>query len=636
MRLAPVFHDHAVLQRDLPLPVWGTAGAEELVTVTLAGHRAQTVSGPDGRWQVRLPPLPAGGPYELEALARSGSAVAADVLIGEVWLCSGQSNMEWTLSQVEALDAESAVAEFPDIRFLTVAAPPRIGRQEVIDGRWSRCSPRSLASFSAVGGWFARRLHRELGVPVGMICNAWGGTRIQTWMSREALMQDPLGRDEVRHYEGFAFAPDRFGPGEFASARDWEQRAAPRDAGNAGLAAGWAAAEFDDALWPHMPVPSRWQEHGHPGSGVFWFRRTFHVPADWVGDDLALNLGAVDKHDDTYVNGERVGGLSWDDGPNTWCTQRRYRIPARLVTADRRVAIAVRARSHAFHGGLIGPGIEMGLAPVGRPEAAQSLVGPWRYRCEEDWGLVTVPPMPWGAGNPNSPYILADSRVAPLVPYALRGVLWYQGESNAHEPDNYRRLLPAMIRDWRRAWGQGDFPFLQVQIANYGVPATSPAYGKWAALRDAQCAALSEPEVGMAVAIDIGDERDVHPRDKRSVGERLARWALATTYDRGGVPSGPLLASVVVEAGGVMRIRFAHGEGLRTADGGPVATVVMAGLDRVFHPATAEVDGASLRITCPQVLRPAAVRYAWADNPVGCNLINAVGLPASPFRSDAW
>lgn len=636
MHLAPLFHDLAVLQRDQPIPVWGTAAAGEQVTVTLAGLSARTTATPEGRWLLRLPPLSAGGPHELVAASASGRAVANDVLIGEVWVCSGQSNMEWKLAQVDPTAGSEVASELPAVRLLTVTTPAGLGRQEGIGGHWTTCSARSLASFSAVAGWFGRELHRELGVPFGLICNAWGGTRVEAWMSREALVQDPLGLDDVRHYEGYAYATDRLAPGEYASIADWERRGAPQDAGNRGVAEGWTAAEFDDAAWPTMPVPSRWQQHGHPGSGVLWFRRSVAVPAAWAGRDLELRLGAVDKHDDTWVNGERVGGLSWDAGADSWCTARVYRVPGRLVRADGCLCIAVRARSHAFDGGMIGPAVEMRVAPVDAPAAALPLAGAWRYRVEQDWGRVTVPSFPWGPGNPNSPYTLFDSRIAPLLPYAIRGAIWYQGESNAHAPEHYRRLMVGMIRDWRRAWGQGDFPFIQVQLANYVIQPESPAHGKWPALREAQLQATAEPGVGVSVTIDVGDPGDIHPKDKRSVGMRLARWALAETYARGGAPSGPLFDSAVVEAGGRMRIRFLHGAGLRTREGGSVQPLLIAGLDRRFIPAESAIDGDSLLVWHPAVLRPAAVRYAWEDDPQGNNLLGGSGLPASPFRTDGW
>ena len=637
MRLASIFQNHAVLQRDLPIPVWGTAGGDEQVTVTLAGHQARVISNPDGRWLLRLPALPAGGPFELAAESASGRVVVHDLLIGEVWICSGQSNMEWKAPRAELVNDADTGGDFPAIRMLSVDNRLRRGSQEDFEGRWAVCTPELLMKFSAVGGWFGRTLHRELGVPVGLICNARGGSRIQSWISRESLVRDPVGLDEIRCYDGFVYDAGLQPPIEFASFDEWERKGAPQDAGNRGFKEGWGKPDFDDSSWAVMAMPSCWQEHGHPGSGVFWFRRTVAVPETWAGRELELRLGSIDKHDDTYVNGERVGGLSMDDGPQTWCTPRIYTVPGRLVPAGGELTIAVRVRSHVYNGGMRGPGLEMRVAPANAPASSPvPLDGNWRYAIEQDWGVVMFPGGTWGPGNHNSPSMLFESRVAPLVPYSIRGVIWYQGESNASEALIYRRLLPLMIRDWRHLWGQGDFPFLQVQLANFGSAAVEPGRSQWAELRDAQATALSEPNTGMVVAIDVGEANDLHPPDKRSVGLRLARWALAETYFRGGEPSGPLYAGSTIGPGGSMRIHFRHGAGLATRDGNPVRHLAIAGTDRNFVTAESRIDGETLVAWHPQVSRPAAARYAWADNPEGCNLINAAGLPASPFRTDAW
>jgi sialate O-acetylesterase len=542
--------------------------------------------------------------------------------------------MEWKFSQVVPPDTDGPTEAIPEIRLLTVTNPARIGRQGLIDGRWTVATPAALADFSAVGGAFGRELHRALNVPVGLICTAWGGTRIQAWISREALMHDPHGAKEARCFEEKAYASRS--PEDFVNFQDWERRGAPQDRGNEGLKQGWSLPGFDDATWPLMPLPRNWQSHGHPGSGIFWFRRSVTIPPQWAGRDLELRLGRVDKHDDTWVNGERIGGLSWEAGANSWCTPRVYVIPSRLWEKGGSLTIAVRVRSHVNHGGMIGPAEEMRIAPVGGPaEPPITLPGEWRYTIEQDWGVVR-PPVQQGVDTPNSPAILFDSRVAPLVPFPLRGAIWYQGEANAFEAANYRRLMPLLIQDWRRAWGQEAFSFLQVQLANFQLPTDQPPQrSEWAELREAQAAALREPQTGMAVAIDLGDPLDIHPRGKEEVGRRLARWALAETYGRGGLPSGPLYAGAVADENRI-RIHFCHGTGLRTRDGHLPRQVAIAGPDRVFVWAECVLEGESLIVWHSQIPRPVAVRYAWADNPEGCNLVNAEGLPAAPFRTDTW
>jgi len=633
MRLASIFSDHAILQRHQPIPVWGTAGANQDVRVILAGNEATVIAAADGSWMVRLPPLPAGGPHELIAKSASGEAHARDVLIGEVWICSGQSNMEWSLAQTpQGLGA--AESNLPRMRLLTVKTPAKMGKQSAIDTTWSRADQLTLGTFSAVGAWFGRALQERLDVPVGLICNAWGGTRVQAWMSREALMLDPCGIDEVRGYEGFAYQTRK--PDDALTPAAWEQQQRARDISILPIAKTWHTPGHLDQEWQQMPLPSAWQNHGHPGSGIFWFRRTIEIPASWIGRDLELHLGAVDKHDDTWVEGHRVGGLSWDDGLDTWCRPRVYRVAAATVTRTT-LSIAVRARSHAFHGGLIGPEHAMCLHPVSEPTKSLPLAGSWHYAIEQDWGVQTPPGGALEPGSPNAPYTLFDSRLAPLIPYGIRGVIWYQGESNADEPALYRRLLPQMIADWRRAFGQGRFPFLQVQLANFMPPADKPAPSNWALLREAQLAtAIEDPAGGIAVAIDVGEADDIHPTNKRDVGERLARWTLANHYGMGGVASGPIFESMVVEADGRVRCRFRYATGIRTRDGRAPKHVAIAGTDRNFVWAEATIDGETLVAWHPKVPRPCAVRYAWANNPNTGNVVGADALPASPFRSDSW
>jgi sialate O-acetylesterase len=641
MLLSPPFHDHAVLQRDLPTPVWGEATPGSRITVRLGAVSAQVETATDGRWLLRLPPQPAGGPYDLIVSSEGETAIVRDVLIGDVWICSGQSNAEWKLMHFDPFGHQVAGVNLPKLRLLTVSTPRRIGRQTEIDGRWTVANHASLMPFSAVGGWFGRFLQRELDVPIGIIVNAWAGTRLQAWCSREALMLDPSGREEIADDDAAAYTARPETGKTYPTLDAWAQAEGPRDAGNHGLATGWARPDCDDRAWKIMALPGHWQRGGHPGSGVLWFRRTLEVPTAWRGRDLQLDLGPIDKHDDTYVNGDRIGGISWEN-PNSWCTPRSYTIPARQVGADGRVVIAVRARSHIFDGGLAGPACLMKLHPPGDEGGALPLSGDWKWRLEQDWGQIVPPPpilgsgpaMSSGADTPNAPHATFDCRLHPLIPYGIRGVIWYQGESNVQEAALYRRLLPLMIEDWRRVWGQGAFPFIQVQLANHLQAKDAPEDSAWASLRAAQAAALALPGVGMAVAIDVGEAADIHPKDKKSVGERLARWALCEVYHRAGLPSGPLLAGMQREAGGRLRLSFRYAQGLSTRDGAAVRHLAIADAKRCWRWAQSRIEGESLVVWHPDLSCPAAVRYAWADNPEGCNLVNGAGLPASPFDSD--
>jgi sialate O-acetylesterase len=614
----------------MPLPIFGEGKPGERVIVRMAGHEAQAEVDGRGYWILRLPPLASGGPHKLQAESASGQVEIEDLLVGDVWLCSGQSNMEWSLRQC-GQQLEEDATEFPQIRLLTAKTPVGWGQPVSMEGCWVPCTAESLSNFSAVGGYFGRELHRTLKVPIGLICNARGGTRIQAWMSRECLVRDPSGREEVQFYESFRWqVTSKLRNKTFA---EWEQADAPKDPGNLGLELGWASADFNDTAWPLMQLPGSWQDHGHAYNGIFWFRRTELVPHSWVGKDLTLSLGAIDKHDEVWVNGKSVGATGWET-PDAWCKPRVYFVPSRLVGPKRQVVIAIRVRSHVYHGGIMGPGqlMHLGLSNDSR----LPLCGNWHYTIERNWGNVEPPALEWGPGNPNSPHILFDNSVAPLVPYGLRGVAWYQGEANVHEAVLYRRLLPSMIRDWRRAWGQGDFPFLQVQLAGFGEPSQRPGMSRWAELRESQFAALAEPATGMAVAIDLGEANNIHPSNKRDVGLRLADCALAEAYEHNGPSSGPIFSRINIEANGRVRCSFRHvGNGL-VARGGRLRHFALAGKDRIFLYAEAVIEGRTVVVHSSEIPEPVAVRYAWADNPEGCNLYNSEGFPAAPFRSDSW
>ena len=401
MQLAPIFQDHAVFQRDHPIPVWGTAAPETRITVQLADLTALAVTGSDGRWIARLPACPAGGPHALYIEADDGSpaVVCEDILVGEVWVCSGQSNMEYPLNQLDPNGDQSRGANFPHLRLLTLSTPAKGSLQTAIDGRWAPATSDSMAKFSAVAGWFGRSL-APLNVPVGLIANAWGGTRIQAWLSREALMSDPDGRQELARYEPLLHSAEN--TTFFGNYDDWFRACGPEDSQNAGIRDGWHRPDFDDAGWPSMNLPCHWQDHGHDHSGIFWFRRRVALPPAWHGRDLLLNLGAIDKHDDTFVNGHRIGGIAWEN-LNSWCTPRHYPVPAQFHDGASELVIAVRVRSHQYHGGMTGPAATMHIHPSDDPAATIALAGDWAFTVEQNWGIIPAPVLadcgPRGAGD---------------------------------------------------------------------------------------------------------------------------------------------------------------------------------------------------------------------------------------------
>lgn len=639
MKLASLFSDHAVFQREIEIPVWGWAEPGNLVTVELAGQCASATAGSGGKWLAKLPPLPAGGPHTLVARTQGAEPVTvSDILIGEVWLCSGQSNMEFQLPGVTDGNAEVAAANHPQIRLFHVPLASEVKPADDVAAPWEVCTPKSAASFSAVGYYHGLELHRRLGVPVGLIDSTRGGTKAEAWTSREGLAAEP-SLEELAAESDRLFTSDPAAVAEFRRVfNEWEETYIKRPVPpNIGFEQGWAG-EAETGEWQPIVTPGHWQRAGLQFSGVVWYRREVEVPEAWAGRDLTLGIGACDKSDWTYFNGAFLGSLTIQESSSAWNAPRVYTVPGRLVKPGRNV-IAVRVMSHIYDAGMTGPAGAMFLKPGGAPGAeAIPLAGPWKCRVEHNFGVVPPPPpMPPGPDTPGAPCALYNGMIAPLAPYALRGVIWYQGESNTDRPILYRTLFPAMIRDWRRAWGQARLPFHFVQLANYMIEPPEPGESQWAELREAQTMTLALPDTGMAVIIDIGEGCDIHPKNKRDVGLRLACSALSKVYGLTDVvASGPLFKSFQIE-GSQIRVAFdsdSIGGGLE-ARGGALKAFAIAGADRKWVWADARIDGDTVVVSSPQVAAPVAVRYGWADNPP-CNLYNKAGIPASPFRTDDW
>jgi sialate O-acetylesterase len=552
-----------------------------------------------------------------------------DVLVGDVWLASGQSNMEMGLTQVEHAEEEVARADHPLMRLFAVPKVAAVGPRATVDARWVVCDPKTVAAggwggFSAVAYFFGRRLNSELNVPIGLIHSSWGGTAAEGWVSPEALSTLQEFLPAVRNLER-TWADSKKSPADLDRQMDgwWSDN-------DPGSAAGrtWADPSFDVSDWKRMRLPQFWEDAGLPGyDGVVWFRRTFELPREWAGRDLRLRLGPVDDRDTTYVNGVRVGSLSQWDAP------RAYRVAASLLKPGLNT-IAVRVLDTGVGGGIYGKPGEMRIGPEGDGAAAIPLDGEWSYRASVALGEMKTPPPAQGGNDFSVPVIRYNGMLAPLLPFAIRGAIWYQGETNVGRAAQYERLLPLLIRDWRARFGVGDFPFLIVQLANYLERRAEPADSEWARLREAQLhVSQTVPHSGLAVTIDIGDAKDIHPKNKRDVGERLALAALAQVYGRRLESSGPIYRRMKVE-GGRVRVAFDHaGGGLVAKGGGGLKGFAVAGEDGHFVRAETEIRGSEVLVWSPQVKRPAAVRYGWADNPE-CNLYNRAGLPASPFRTD--
>jgi sialate O-acetylesterase len=621
LRLAHVFSDHGVLQRERPLPVWGWAAPGAQVSVALAGQSRTATAGADGRWSVTFNPLTAGnGPLELTASSGEATATVGDLLVGEVWLCSGQSNMEWAPNWgvLNGPKEIAAAAGFPTIRLLNVAKNSSDTPVADITATWEVCSPETVGNFSAVSYFFARELSRGLDVPVGVIASSWGGTPAQSWTSREALSASPKLVGYVKSLDAALAAYP-------AAKASYDELLKNPPTLSKSDDTGWEKPDLAMAEWKEMALPQNWEKAGLNIDGVVWFRRTLDIPVAAAGKDLVLGLGPIDDQDITWWDGEKIGSTA------VWNEARNYTVPARLVSAGRHV-IAVRVTDTGYGGGIFGKPEQLAAHPaVGE---AISLAGSWQYRVAEV--SAAKPQAPMGPGNPWLPTGLRNGMITPLIPYAMRGAIWYQGESNTGQAWQYRTLFPAMITDWRAAWGQGDFPFLFVQLANFTAAAKDPGDSDWAELRDAQLFTLrSVPATGMAVTIDIGDAGNIHPANKQEVSRRLSLWALAHSNGKQIETSGPLYTGAKIE-GARIRVTFDHLGGGLVAQGGALQRFAIAGADKTWKWADAVIDGDTVLVSSPQVAQPVAVRYAWANNPEGCNLYNTAGLPASPFRTDDW
>lgn len=615
----PLFVDHAVLQQGTPVPVWGTADPGEPVTVKIGPQVVKTSAGAEGKWSLRLAPLAAGGPYTLTIAGRN-EIVLRDVLVGEVWLCGGQSNMERQLGPrvgqqpIADWEREAAAANHPQIRHFGVAQVKSLAPRETVKGQWEVCSPETVKQFTAVGYFFARDLHAARKVPIGLIHASWGGTPAEAWMRPAGLLPLSDFAETPAQLAELATDPDGARRKHEARLETWFAAVDP------GSAAGrsWNAPALDTTAWKTMTVPGLWEEAGEPElNGVVWLRRTFELPPSAAGLFGELHLGKVDDVDTTWLNGVKIGATTGYD------LERRYRIPPGVLEAGRNV-LAVRVLDTGGGGGIwgdqpIGLHVRRGRAPL-----AVELSGPWQYRVGAQLKNVPAPPVSV-TGDADTPTVLWNGMIAPLVPYAMRGVIWYQGESNVDRARQYRTLLPALISDWRQAWGQGEFPFLFVQIA--------PHQDMSPELREAQLLAWQgTSNTAMVVTTDCGDARDIHPPRKQPVGARLALAARALAHGEAIAYSGPVFAGIKL-AGGKAMLRFDHVGGGLVAKGGPLTGFTIAGADRIFHPAVAQIRGATVVVSSRRVSRPVAVRYGWAAVPSG-NLANQAGLPASPFRTD--
>lgn len=614
--VSPVFGDHMVLQRGQPNRIWGWTEPGAEVRVTVGDRRAAGVAEADGRWEVRIDPPAAGGPYRVR-IEGPQTVELQDVLVGDVWLCGGQSNMEFGLAGALNGAEEVERADHPHIRLFRVPQRTTYTEAEVAEGTWRVCSPATAGGFSAVGYYFGRRLHAELGVPIGLIQAAVGGSPVESWMSVDALQQFPEFAPMLTE---IARLRERGGVQYGNFIMHWYDE---YDRGLEGDT--WAAPELDDSDWSDVTIPGAFAALGVPDTpAVAWFRRTVELPDPLPAGTARIQLGVVEKMDTTTINGQWVGASSWVENPRNYAIREGVLRPGRNL-------ITIRVFKVEPDGGFRSPAEEIRL--VLGDGTVIPLAGTWKGKLSVD--ARPPHPLPLAFENyPTMPAVLYNGMLAPLAPFALTGAIWYQGEANFQRAFQYRRLLPAMIADWRARFAQGDFPFYIVSLPVFMAHREQPGDDMWAELREAQ--ALTAQTVlnsGLAVTVDKGDAEDLHPADKLPVGERLALLALHSTYRRDVAASGPTFA-FFDRLPGALRIHFSHTDGGLMVRGA-APEFAIAGADRAWHAAEARVEGHTVVVSSPQVPEPVAVRYAWQANP-RATLFNGAGLPAAPFRTDDW
>ena len=631
--LPNLFTDHMVLQQKSDVKIWGSATPLKTVSVTpsWSGITYNAPVDKSGKWSVTVATPAAGGPFSIFITeGRKKTAVTIkDVLIGEVWICTGQSNMEMRIGdKVIGMDNELAEASsLNSIRLFQVeksASPVPEETFEVRNGGWQTCSASSLVDFSAAGYFFGKILNQKLNVPIGLIQTCWGGTVAEAWTSKEAISEIPYFRPNIallgKYPANKALASDFFEK----LLGEWEVEMKEIDPGFENGKNVWGSNDYDDSSWLSAGTGFLQTQGISDMNGFFWMRKRVELPASWEGKPLTLHIGAIDDNDYSYFNGVCVGHTEG------CILHREYSIPAGVAKAGWNT-VAVRVMDTGGMSGIFGE--EDNLCIVGPDGKKIPLTGEWKVKCALK-SVASAPPFPVDiTKDPNYPSLLYNAMINPLVDYKIRGSIWYQGESNTSRAAQYKDLLPLMITDWRTRWGY-DFPFYIAQIANFMDIQTGPEESDWARLREAQLETLRLENTGLAVLIDIGETFDIHPKNKKDVGYRLALNALHGTYGFDTEYQGPLYQGYTLEKGTV-RVRFTHTTGGILAKNGEPEGFYIAGADHVFHKAKAVIDGDTIVVSSPEVSFPVAVRYAWANNPV-CNIYNGFGLPASPFRTDSW
>lgn len=624
IKLPYLISDGMVLQREQIIKIWGWAAARQKLTVEFIGKVYETQVRVDGSWELKMDRLHAGGPYAMTINCGNQSKQLKDILVGDVWVLGGQSNMELPVYRTFDLSEEEVEkdSDYNQIRKFSVTQTYQFHEpvEELSDGAWVNVNPDTVNSFSAIGYFFAKEIYNRYHIPIGLLHTAWGGTPAEAWMSEPSLMefgrfQELLSLCKNDTYVEGAIARDQM------NASNWNTELDKKDKGLQDKKSYWYLPECDDTTWNKIKVPLNFQGTDLESlKGSVWFRREFFLPEEYAGKEAKLVLGTIIDADTTYINGVAVGNTGYRYPP------RRYQVPGGLLKAGRNV-IAARVVVSQNIGAFI---TDMPyFIKIGKEKLPLS--GTWSYQIGAK--VSELAPNVFFHTKPTGLY---NAMIYPLRNYSIRGVLWYQGESNDPYPYDYKDLFEAVIKDWRRTWSLGDFPFYYVQLANFCPWKIESKVSSWARLRDEQRRAMEIPATGMTVTCDIGEYNDLHPKDKKTVALRMARWIRRDIFGEELEPCGPMIDRVVRE-GDRLRLYFIHIGGGLVSKNGELKTFMISGADGVYYEARAEIDQDTIlvyqdeQMTHNKIRNPVSVRYAWADNPDKANLYNKEGLPASPF-----
>ncbi len=619
VKLPHIFSNDMLIQRDQKVNVWGWADKNERVEVVFDKQSKRTKADASGKWSIQLDPVKYGGPHTLTVKGKNNTIILTNILVGDVWLCSGQSNMEWTVANVNNATKEIANANYPSIRSFNVEKNMSMKPLDDLNGKWTVCSPSTVPNYSAVAYFFARKLYEETGIPIGIINSSWGGTGVETWTSADAYKT--LGDSFKQQYKNIEIGDDF---NTFVGQNDKNKEAyltALKD--DPGLKEQWFGAYTNLSSWKSLEVPGLWSNTElNAVNGIVWFTYEFDLHAEAANKKGALHLGMVDDEDITWINGTKIGET------RNYSTKRIYDIPENILKEGKN-RITVRVYDTGGDGGIYGNKEELNIVVQGKH---YPLAGQWKYKeavTNAQFNIKDISPNMYHS-------LLYNAMINPIITFSIKGAIWYQGENNAGAAYDYRTLFPLMINDWRSKWGS-EFPFYWVQLANFMAKDDQPVNSGWAELREAQTMTLLLPRTGQAVIIDIGDADDIHPRNKQDVGLRLAYNALNKDYGlKDVVYSGPTFQSMDIQ-GDKAVITFDNApEGLRVHNRyGYVEGFAIAGSDKKFYWAKAYADGNKIIVQSDKVKSPVAVRYGWSNNP-DINLYNKAGLPATPFRTDDW